>query len=1455
MFVKEGLALSCLTMNDTETDWSDCSVTGSVNFTGTDFSVAYQSSSSTVLVAIGGIAGGGIQVVAGPVSDNSIEWPAGSPVSAIYIPGGTSIGSPSIAVRGDEICVAGWAGSTTLRAVASCTKDLTAFPAHQYVGGSFSGDSRVVMILPAGSTERGLLVKTASNDLLGYKYNGPDWTEMNPWAILGGGVDGPVYASVFDSAGNLFVGGDFTYAGGVNTPYIAKYNFSTPGWEAVAPGLQKPVRALGYLSNNGSFLYAGGEDESFYSDGAAHKSSAARLVLEVAGAKWSSYLGEDSLGLNVSVLSLAPTTNALYIGTPDGVYQCNPTCAPFATPTTGGTINTVAENEGRIVVGGDFSSLNECAVCSNLAINENGNWDAPPYAPTSPVLSVAYAGGNLYAGLSAGLLNTNTNSLITTPSITSLAVDSGGSTLYAVGPQVAFSVNASTGSVLGSICSGATNLSTVSVQGNTVYAGSDSADGLHVNSCTPLMASNVTGVSAVPDNSNGAHMLYHETVGDASTLFYRKYESESGTLGSPVPINQWDLITNSAISLGLDGTVFAIFSAGRSVKYKQGPDFFKTPGILGSSSDGSNIYSFQAEPHPLGLPIVAWTGSATGPKPIESDVIPEQIGTDPTATPTITATPEATRTPGGGVWTPAATPTPSYAIVGRIVDADSRPVSNAGVELILNGSTRRSAVTGLDGIYRFRTLPDGSAYRITPRLDGYTFSPASAEGRIAAGDIAQPFSATNVTYDVTIAVLSAGKPLPGVAVYRGLTEVGTTNERGTVTLSKVGINSQFRVAAMLGGYEMTPPFRDVEVTTGPVAVEFTASRSASYYSISGKVKIKGEPLEGVVIDGGDLKSTRTKADGSYSFDRVKSGTAYTLIPAFDGFTFSPEGVTGVLSGNIRLNFEGKASNVLGDDVKRLSLSSAGKQGNGASGDLETGASATSSTGRYTVFSSQASNLVYDDTNGVSDVFIRDNNDYTTARISVNADGQQGNAASGVPGDSEPAVSMSSAGKKAAFSSVASNLVSDDWNEASDIFVYDTSDKSQTLASKSSDGIYGDGASYSPFISPDGTKVAFVSEAQNLVEGDTNGAADVFVRDLSAGTTQRASLTSEGAEANAACSSPSLNQEGSLVTFSSRASNLSSGESGNIRNIFVRDIPAGVTSRISKTAEGGEPDADSINPAISANGKVIVFASRASNLVSGDTNGKQDVFVYDRETGATSLVSRNSDGTLGNQDSGIGQLSISADGKIISFASEASNLDANDTKNKRNIFVHDRATHRTGLMSKRASGTIGNAESGGPALSGDGKYVSFTSSSTNLVDGDTNHADDVFLAKIGPLPAVLEGTPKITIPPTLVTKKDDVTIVMQLFTLGRGARFFLMPALSSGQSGAEILAAKKKISYVVKVKSGKRDTQQYTAKRNVLTIKNLKPGRYTVSYHAQVKQGSKVVAKTKESPKRKLTIVG
>ncbi|MEX2158554.1 MAG: flexitail domain-containing putative surface protein [Dehalococcoidia bacterium] len=341
----------------------------------------------------------------------------------------------------------------------------------------------------------------------------------------------------------------------------------------------------------------------------------------------------------------------------------------------------------------------------------------------------------------------------------------------------------------------------------------------------------------------------------------------------------------------------------------------------------------------------------------------------------------------------------------------------------------------------------------------------------------------------------------------------------------------------------------------------------------------------------------------------------------------------------------------------------------------------------------------------------------TERVSVDSAGNQGNSQS-------YADAISADGRFVAFRSHATNLVAGDTNGTFDAFVRDRQSGTTERVSVDSAGNQGNSDSYAAAISADGRFVAFWSAATNLVAGDTNGVQDAFVRDRQTGTTERVSLDNAGTQGNDSSYPVSISADGRFVAFESYATNLVASDTNGVPDAFVRDRQSGTTERVSVDSSGTQGNDSSWAGSISADGRFVAFASVATNLVAGDTNGTGDVFVRDRLSGTTERVSVDSVGTQSNGFSYAA--AISADGRFVAFWSDATNLVAGDTNGVADAFVRDRQTGTTERVSVDNAGTEGNAFSHPTSISADGRFVAFWSYATNLVASDTNGVADALV---------------------------------------------------------------------------------------------------------------------------------
>ena len=401
------------------------------------------------------------------------------------------------------------------------------------------------------------------------------------------------------------------------------------------------------------------------------------------------------------------------------------------------------------------------------------------------------------------------------------------------------------------------------------------------------------------------------------------------------------------------------------------------------------------------------------------------------------------------------------------------------------------------------------------------------------------------------------------------------------------------------------------------------------------------------------------------------------------------------------------------DIERVSVASGGGQANGDSDEP-----AISSDGFIVAFMSDATNLVAGDTNGVRDVFVHDRSTGLTERVSI--------ASGGAEGDDEAfTLSLSSDGDFVAFGSFATNLVAGDTNTAIDVFVHDRNTDTTERVSIASDTTQADADSFSPAISSDGQFVAFQSDATNLVLNDTNSNSDIFVHDRQTDSTERISVATGGAQGNGDSFFPAISADGRYVAFSSEASNLVAGDTNNKADIFVHDRQNDTTELIVGPAEfTSGSDIITVAPVISPDNAFVGLRSLADDLVPADTNNSFDAFLVNRTTSIIERTSVSSSEVEGNADSS--KPSISSDNRFVVFSSIATNLVSTDFNGSEDVFVRDRNADQTRRVSLAFDGDEADNNCFAAVISADGEFLAFTSFATNLVANDTNGDLDVFV---------------------------------------------------------------------------------------------------------------------------------
>ena len=292
----------------------------------------------------------------------------------------------------------------------------------------------------------------------------------------------------------------------------------------------------------------------------------------------------------------------------------------------------------------------------------------------------------------------------------------------------------------------------------------------------------------------------------------------------------------------------------------------------------------------------------------------------------------------------------------------------------------------------------------------------------------------------------------------------------------------------------------------------------------------------------------------------------------------------------------------------------------------------------------------------------------------------------------------------------------------DIFVHDRQTSQTTRVSVDSGGAQANDNSseYAVAISGDGRYVAFQSDASNLVTGDTNGMGDVFVHDRQTGQTTRVSVASGGTEANGSSGSPNLSNDGRFVVFSSSATNLVSGDTNGKTDVFVHDRQTGATTRVSVNSIGIQADGGGGSADVSGDGRYVLFRSKSNNLWPEAEDYYELIYVHDRQTGQTTLASVYTGGNILETGS-IEFPTISRDGRYVAFSFYAHGGGPMD------IWVRDL---QMGESIQVTNGGIDNEDSSYyPSLSADGSLVAYASHASNLVGGDTNGVPDVFVSEV------------------------------------------------------------------------------------------------------------------------------
>ena len=378
-----------------------------------------------------------------------------------------------------------------------------------------------------------------------------------------------------------------------------------------------------------------------------------------------------------------------------------------------------------------------------------------------------------------------------------------------------------------------------------------------------------------------------------------------------------------------------------------------------------------------------------------------------------------------------------------------------------------------------------------------------------------------------------------------------------------------------------------------------------------------------------------------------------------------------------------------------------------------------------MFSSYDSTFSAADLNGsYDDVFLKTVMTGAIKLVSSRADGYGSN------GDTFQA-NFFPDGNSIVFTSFSSDLAPAMPYGTGNIFTKNLTTGAVGLVSKTRTGGFAETSSWNPSASPDGKAVVFETSSSIMVANDTNSSQDIILRNLATGKNTRVSTASGGRQANGDSylthGAQAFSPDGTRVAFYSDATNLVLGDTNGKTDVFIKTIATGAVKRISTSSGNAQPNGNSSGIVWAQSSDLVAFHSDASNLVAHDTNGVMDIFVKNLTTGAVKRISTSATGGQANGASYQGV--FSPNGKLFAFTSEASNLVPGDTNGQRDIFVKELATGKIILISKSATGVLSNNWSVDPAFSSDSTMVAFKSWATNLVPGDTSANPDIFVVKL------------------------------------------------------------------------------------------------------------------------------
>ncbi|WP_027681687.1 Ig-like domain-containing protein [Rhizobium leguminosarum] len=504
--------------------------------------------------------------------------------------------------------------------------------------------------------------------------------------------------------------------------------------------------------------------------------------------------------------------------------------------------------------------------------------------------------------------------------------------------------------------------------------------------------------------------------------------------------------------------------------------------------------------------------------------------------------------------------------------------------------------------------------------------------------------------------------------------------------------------------------------------------SAASGVLANDIDANGDALTAALVSGPAHGAIGLKADGSFTYtpDGTYIGNDTFVYHAYDGRKYGADtSVTIKVAGNIERVDTGN------DDSQAIY---------GAYGDKPV----FSPDGKYVAFMSGSTDLVPGNASRAGQILLKNLSTGAVSVASTDADGHfSQNYSSQYP-------TFSDDGTKIAFA------------RGPDIMVKDLVTGSLTLVSTTAGGAAANIGSAAPDFSPDGTKIVFYSLADNLVSGDTNTfTPDIFVKNLVTGAIVRVSSAADGSQAvgdslSALLAAPTFSPDGKSVLFSSAATNLVAGDGNANADVFIKNLESGAVTLVSTNANGAQGNGGSLEAVFSPDGTMVAFASGAKNLVVGDDNNSPDIFVKNLVTGAISRVSTDADGHQVTNPGTMEFPVFSPDGTRIAFVSNATGLVPGSPAATISIFEKDLVTGAVRLVSTDSFEMGGNSSSLHLSYSPDGTKIVFDTYSNNLVPGDTNGAIDIYVKDLTKFPI---GSPQANTPPIVnadayVLQKDQ-----------------------------------------------------------------------------------------------------